>query len=852
MVSYGISIPITVFILMQLYHFLKMKIKELWENLQLSFDRNGFNIEIWLRTNGLEQHAKEFREFISWLSTSTITDGISAPPAQFFRQPAPLPPAQLSPARLARSLEQWSRWEQRSQRIINHQQPNWMPSEYKVNWGWSEPCVVGNTMIFTVEFFQQNGKPYPISDADPFFVEVTHGMREMVVLIELGSESNPCDANVAKAKFTVRNAGRYIISLMIGSDHIPGSPFVRKFLPGPIDASKSQLVRPANTVVCRANAAKLLYIEPCDQFGNGCIFKRDWDAVCDFQVNVFDLNDVIDESLSESIDLTYDRFNMRILVTMFFREPVCIKVQITFKGNKIPNGEFDVIVLSSSDAKLVYKNTFKRKMHYEANLLNCFSQNNVKSRKVLCCIEPKQITIKEKFLKCIPKRIATFRLNPSTKFILLPCPDFFIIDDGIHPKIKIASKDRNIIAATFIHFLLENIGGSDTFKDKQHFFYSELRKYHSNCNHKPIPLHLNRDKLLNSSFKATKRFSVSDWCGKFEITFAGEPGIDWGGLHREFFELICRALFDSDNGLFDRFHDKQPALVHPNSNRPPSLKLKHFEFAGKIVGKCVYECALGGSNRQMIRARFTRSFLAQLIGLGVHYKHFEQDDPDLYHSKVKYILDTDLDANDDLELNFIEDVYDANGQLTKSINLIPNGSKIRVTNETKLQYLDALAQHKLYNNVQDEVGSFLKGLNAIIPDHLLSIFDEDELEMLICGTDEYSVNDFRMNHIANGRSPEFRQVLAWFWTAVSNFNKTEMAKLLQFTTGCSQLPLGGFQELSPRFQITAAPTFGNLPTAHTCFNQVNICFFFRSFCVCIGIIYILFYFTVVFAVLQKL
>lgn len=28
------------------------------------------------------------------------------------------------------------------------------------------------------------------------------------------------------------------------------------------------------------------------------------------------------------------------------------------------------------------------------------------------------------------------------------------------------------------------------------------------------------------------------------------------------------------------------------------------------------------------------------------------------------------------------------------------------------------------------------------------------------------------------------------------------------------------QELNPRFQITAAPTFGNLPTAHTCFNQL--------------------------------
>lgn len=41
----------------------------------------------------------------------------------------------------------------------------------------------------------------------------------------------------------------------------------------------------------------------------------------------------------------------------------------------------------------------------------------------------------------------------------------------------------------------------------------------------------------------------------------------------------------------------------------------------------IAESALGSSYRQLVRARFTRSFLAQLIGLRVHYKHFEQDDP---------------------------------------------------------------------------------------------------------------------------------------------------------------------------------------------------------------------------------
>ena len=50
----------------------------------------------------------------------------------------------------------------------------------------------------------------------------------------------------------------------------------------------------------------------------------------------------------------------------------------------------------------------------------------------------------------------------------------------------------------------------------------------------------------------------------------------------------------------------------------------------------------------------------------------------------------------------------------------------------------------------------------------------------------------------------------------------EKARLLQFTTGSSLLPPGGFKELSPLFQIIFSPSFGNLPTAHTCFNQICI------------------------------
>ncbi len=60
--------------------------------------------------------------------------------------------------------------------------------------------------------------------------------------------------------------------------------------------------------------------------------------------------------------------------------------------------------------------------------------------------------------------------------------------------------------------------------------------------------------------------------------------------------------------------------VHPNADRPPHLRVKMYEFAGRVVGKCLYESALGGAYKQLVRARFTRSFLAQIIGLRMNYK----------------------------------------------------------------------------------------------------------------------------------------------------------------------------------------------------------------------------------------
>lgn len=180
---------------------------------------------------------------------------------------------------------------------------------------------------------------------------------------------------------------------------------------------ESILVRPASVLICCAGSPNVLHIEPRDEFGNVCIFEADSEPTKGYKVDIFDLSSNICDKYSSAITLNYDKVNSRVNIVALFPEPICLRAVISYEGQKIPNADFDLIVLSSSDTTLVHKNIASRKHNicYEAKLLSIAGQPKGKPRKVLCYVGPKQFTIKEMILKIIPKRVATFRLCPSTK-----------------------------------------------------------------------------------------------------------------------------------------------------------------------------------------------------------------------------------------------------------------------------------------------------------------------------------------------------------------------------------------------------------------------------------------------------
>ena len=115
----------------------------------------------------------------------------------------------------------------------------------------------------------------------------------------------------------------------------------------------------------------------------------------------------------------------------------------------------------------------------------------------------------------------------------------------------------------------------------------------------------------------------------------------------------------------------------------------------------------------------------------------------------------------------------------------------------------------------------------MVPPELISLFNEKELELLISGLPDIDLDDLQANtEYTNWRASD--RNIEWFWTVLREFTKEEKANFLQFVSGTSKVPIGGFAQLQgmrgvQRFNIHRAyGGQGLLPAAHTCFNQLDL------------------------------
>ena len=131
-----------------------------------------------------------------------------------------------------------------------------------------------------------------------------------------------------------------------------------------------------------------------------------------------------------------------------------------------------------------------------------------------------------------------------------------------------------------------------------------------------------------------------------------------------------------------------------------------------------------------------------LIGQPLTYHDIEDIDPE-YYRNLTWILENDVTG---LDLNFRYSIDDkiysypfSNSYEAEEFgviiirDLIPDGRNIVVTEENKRDYVQRICYAKMANDIKEQIEAFLQGFHEIIPPHLIQIFDNKELELMISG-----------------------------------------------------------------------------------------------------------------------
>lgn len=323
-----------------------------------------------------------------------------------------------------------------------------------------------------------------------------------------------------------------------------------------------------------------------------------------------------------------------------------------------------------------------------------------------------------------------------------------------------------------------------------------------------------RNRVMEDSYGAVMALTGEDLKRRLMVSFDGEDGLDYGGVSREWFFLLSHEIFNPSYGLFEySTHDNYTLQINPASGINPD-HLSYFKFIGRIVGLAIF-------HRRFLDAYFVPSLYKMILGKPMALSDLEAVNTEL-HRSLKWMLENDIT---DVLYETFSITEERFGELV-NLELKPGGEEIDVTEENKKEYVDLVVEYRISRRVKEQFDAFMDGLLELIPRDLINVFDERELELLIGGMSDIDMDDWSKFTDYRGYE-KTDQVIEWFWQCIRGWPAEKKARLLQFTTGTSRVPVNGFKDLQGsdgprRFTIEKSGDPSGLPRSHTCFNRLDL------------------------------
>uniref|UniRef100_A0A0N5CCC7 E3 ubiquitin-protein ligase n=1 Tax=Strongyloides papillosus TaxID=174720 RepID=A0A0N5CCC7_STREA len=354
-------------------------------------------------------------------------------------------------------------------------------------------------------------------------------------------------------------------------------------------------------------------------------------------------------------------------------------------------------------------------------------------------------------------------------------------------------------------------------KEKVNYFYTTLSRNGYGTGPTKIKLLLRRFFLVEDSF--TKILSIDSTQlrkSQFTVSFEDEDGLDYGGPSRELFFLLSRDLFNPYYGLFEYSNSNVYTVIIANDSTKVKNYLKWFELCGRVIGLALI-------HRCLIDTFFSKPFYKLL--LGIPYTVDDLKDMDIeYYNSLKWISNNDITGCVDFTFTATTKINGKN----IDVDLLPDGGNLLVTEYNKDQYINLLLKHRIERNIQEQIKALTRGLYDVIDSNYLRVFSPSQLSLLLSGTMDIDLEDWRENTEYKGGYFDSHVLINWFWNVVYKLTNAERLKLLKFVTGTSSIPFEGFKGLRgsngglKKFTIEKWGEPNSLPRAHTCFNRLDL------------------------------
>ena len=354
-----------------------------------------------------------------------------------------------------------------------------------------------------------------------------------------------------------------------------------------------------------------------------------------------------------------------------------------------------------------------------------------------------------------------------------------------------------------------------SFEEKQDIFRLNLQKLKIDWTEGPNYVTINRDKLIESSIEELSKVNLYR---EIKVKFKGEEEGDAGGIMREWLTSLFKEFQKPENKLFTKADTTDFSLKVYNDGNFNKNKLNIFDFIGKIF-------VLALLDELTINSCFNIYIYKIILDEPVDIEDLVFIDTEIYHSIKKL---QNLEDFSNLELYFAENEKDENGNI-KNVNLILDGANIPVTKDNVKYYFQKKIEY-IMNKDRPYINHIKKSIFSYIPESLIKIFTANELELILNGQPFIDVSDWIENTIYEGYEPT-DQIIINFWNIVKELSQDKLSRLLQFSTGSTRVPVGGFKSLmsnrgnfSPFSICKMEYEKGkkNYIKARTCFNRINL------------------------------